>query len=130
MEIMNLVNLVPMIIIIFYFLNELLELKHIESQEYEIEIIDHELAYIKQYRLWTCIFKTDLSENIQLNRLIQLKHLRDFSLVYEIVYWMLTPDYNTYMDVQQTINLEIYRTFAEQKIEFAYPTQTVYMNKA
>jgi small-conductance mechanosensitive channel len=29
------------------------------------------------------------------------------------------------MDVQQAINLDIYRTFQGQGIEFAYPTQTL-----
>lgn len=56
------------------------------------------------------------------------KAFGDSALLYEIVYYVLTPDYNTYMDIQQAINLEISRRFAEQGIEFAYPTQTLYMN--
>jgi len=51
----------------------------------------------------------------------------DFSLVFEIVYWVLDPDYTKYMDIQQAINLEIYSAFEEAGIEFAYPTQTVYL---
>lgn len=51
----------------------------------------------------------------------------DFSLLFETVYWVTSPDYNLYMDIQQNINLEIYRRFLEEGIEFAYPTQTVYM---
>ena len=54
----------------------------------------------------------------------------DFSLVIEIVYYVLSPDYNKYMDIQQEINLEIMKKFEEEKIEFAYPTQTLYVNKA
>jgi len=54
----------------------------------------------------------------------------DFSLVLEIVYYVLSPDYNKYMDVQQDINLAIMKKFEEEKIEFAYPTQTLYVNKA
>ena len=49
----------------------------------------------------------------------------DFALVYEVVYWMLTPDYNTYMDTQQRINLALYRQLQDEGIEFAYPTQTI-----
>jgi small-conductance mechanosensitive channel len=30
------------------------------------------------------------------------------------------------MDVQQEINLEIYRKFNERGIQFAYPTQVIY----
>ena len=53
----------------------------------------------------------------------------DFALVYEIVYYVKKPDYNVYMDIQQAINLEINRRFTEQEIEFAYPTQTIYVER-
>ena len=59
-------------------------------------------------------------------------HFKDygnFSLNFEIVYWIATPDYNKYMDTQQTINLMIYRRFAEEGIEFAYPTQTLFVEQ-
>jgi small-conductance mechanosensitive channel len=42
---------------------------------------------------------------------------------------MLTSDYNLFMDIQQATNLEIFRRFAEEGIEFAYPTQTVFVAK-
>lgn len=48
-----------------------------------------------------------------------------FSLDYEVVYYVLTPDYNIYMDIQQAINLAIFREFAKQGIDFAFPTQTL-----
>jgi small-conductance mechanosensitive channel len=32
------------------------------------------------------------------------------------------------MDIQQKINLQIYRQFEAARIEFAYPTRTIYMN--
>lgn len=57
------------------------------------------------------------------------KSFGDFSLNYEIVYYVLVPDYNVYMDIQQTINLSIYRKFEELGIEFAYPTQTVFLGQ-
>ncbi|NJL00486.1 MAG: mechanosensitive ion channel [Spirulinaceae cyanobacterium RM2_2_10] len=47
----------------------------------------------------------------------------DFSLNYEVVYYVEGSDYTLYMDVQQRIYLEIFRAFAAQGIEFAYPTQ-------
>jgi len=53
----------------------------------------------------------------------------DFALIYEIVYYVKIPDYNAYMDIQEAINLEIYRKFHEHGIEFAYPTQTVFVAK-
>ncbi|MGH7446139.1 MAG: mechanosensitive ion channel family protein, partial [Longimicrobiales bacterium] len=53
----------------------------------------------------------------------------DFSLNFETVYYVLVPEYNTYMDVQQAINFEIHRAFEDAGIEFAYPTQTVFVAK-
>ena len=54
----------------------------------------------------------------------------NFSLDFEMVYWVTDPDYNKYMDTQQAINLAIYETFEREGIEFAYPTQTLYIHKA
>ncbi|MFA4992255.1 MAG: mechanosensitive ion channel family protein [Candidatus Omnitrophota bacterium] len=51
----------------------------------------------------------------------------DFSLVFEIVYFVLSPDYNKYMDIQQDINFAIKEEFERRGIEFAYPTQTLYV---
>ena len=59
-------------------------------------------------------------------------HFKEYgphSLNFEIVYWILNPDYNIYMDIQQAINLEIYRQFEQEGIGFAYPTQTVYLRR-
>jgi small-conductance mechanosensitive channel len=54
----------------------------------------------------------------------------DFSLVFEVVYFVHGNDYTKYMDVQEEINMRLYEAFAKQKIEFAYPTQTVYLPPA
>ena len=51
----------------------------------------------------------------------------DFALTFETVYYVLSPDYNVYMDSQQAINLAIHRRFEEEGIEFAYPTQTLFL---
>jgi small-conductance mechanosensitive channel len=51
----------------------------------------------------------------------------EFSLNFETVYYVLSPDYNLYMDVQQAINLEIFRQFEALNIHFAYPTRTVFL---
>ena len=53
----------------------------------------------------------------------------DFSLVFEVVYYVATGDYNRYMDIQQAINLGIKERFEEETIEMALPTQTVYVNR-
>ncbi len=53
----------------------------------------------------------------------------DFSLIFEVVYYVVGGDYNKYMDIQQQINFAIMEEFARRKIEFAYPTQTIFLNK-
>ncbi|MDD3983153.1 MAG: mechanosensitive ion channel family protein [Candidatus Omnitrophica bacterium] len=53
----------------------------------------------------------------------------DFSLDFEVVYYVIGGDYNKYMDIQQQINFAVMREFAEKKIEFAYPSQTVFLQK-
>ncbi len=53
----------------------------------------------------------------------------DFSLIFEVVYYVLGRDYNTYMDIQQEINFKIKEKFDTRGIEFAYPTQTLFLTK-
>jgi len=55
--------------------------------------------------------------------------IKDASFSFEIVYFVLTDDYNTYMDIQQEINLAVCAYFRKKRISFAYPTQTVYVTK-
>lgn len=57
------------------------------------------------------------------------KEYADFALVFEIVYYVLSPDYNLYMDRQQAINLAIYEKFASEGVQFAYPTRTLYLRQ-
>lgn len=51
----------------------------------------------------------------------------DFALLFETVYYVMSPDYNLYMDVQQAINLEIFKRFRDDNIQFAYPSQSIYL---
>ncbi|PRY09960.1 small-conductance mechanosensitive channel [Pontibacter ummariensis] len=51
----------------------------------------------------------------------------DSSLDFEVVYYVLSSDYNKYMDVQQAINLGIFQEFHRMGVEFAYPTRTLYV---
>lgn len=51
----------------------------------------------------------------------------DFALEFEYVYYVLAPEHNLYMDVQQGINLRLHRSFEEVGVEFAFPTQTIHL---
>ncbi len=53
----------------------------------------------------------------------------DFSLNYEFVYYVENADYTKYMDIHQAINLTIFKEFEKRGIEFAYPTQTLFVSK-
>ncbi len=52
----------------------------------------------------------------------------DFSLDFETVYYVNDSDYLHYMNIHQTINLQLVDKFSKEGIEFAYPTQVVYVN--
>ncbi len=57
-------------------------------------------------------------------------HFKEFggsALNFEFVYFVLEPEFGLYMDRQEAINLELFRRFQEESIEFAYPTQTIFM---
>jgi small-conductance mechanosensitive channel len=58
------------------------------------------------------------------------KAFGDSALQFEIVYYVLTSDYNFHMEVQQSINLALLEEFAAEAIEFAYPTRTVLVSGA
>ncbi|WP_439881485.1 mechanosensitive ion channel family protein [Pontibacter sp. MBLB2868] len=55
------------------------------------------------------------------------KTYNDSSLDFEVVYYVLNPDYTFYMDTQQAINLAIYREFDSMGVEIAYPTRTLFV---
>jgi len=57
------------------------------------------------------------------------KSFGDSALVFELVYSVLDGDYATYMDAQQAVNMRIKHAFDEAKIDFAYPTQTIFLEK-
>jgi len=71
------------------------------------------------------IDKTELAD---IDR-VHFKSFGDFSLNFEVVYYLRSSDYNKYMDTQQEINLAIKGQFEKKGIEMAYPTQTVYVNR-
>jgi len=51
----------------------------------------------------------------------------DSALLFEVVYYVLDPDYNKYMDIQQTINLEMLRRFRARDIAFAHPVRMLHI---
>ncbi|MGM5484849.1 MAG: mechanosensitive ion channel family protein [Nanobdellota archaeon] len=58
------------------------------------------------------------------------KEFGDFSFNYETVYYVDVPDYQEYMDIQQKINLDLVKRFEKEGIVFAFPTQTIHLEKS
>jgi small-conductance mechanosensitive channel len=56
-----------------------------------------------------------------------LSGLGSYSLNFEVVYYIKSPDYTLYMDTQQAINLELCRRLRGEEIRLAYPTQILYV---
>ncbi|MGV8057134.1 MAG: mechanosensitive ion channel family protein [Smithellaceae bacterium] len=65
-------------------------------------------------------------EQVRFDR-VHFKEYGDSALNFEVVYFVKSQDYNIYMDIQQAINLEMFRRFQEAGIEFAYPTRTLFV---
>lgn len=55
------------------------------------------------------------------------KAFGDSALLFETVYFMTVPDYDAYMETQQAINLDLYERFEAEGLEFAFPTQTLFL---
>ncbi|OJV63832.1 MAG: hypothetical protein BGO41_00515 [Clostridiales bacterium 38-18] len=51
----------------------------------------------------------------------------DSSLRFEVVYYVLTGDYNIFMDIQQAINFDIREKFDALGVAFAFPSRTLYI---
>lgn len=67
-------------------------------------------------------------DSVQFDR-AHFTKIGDFSLDFEIVYYLKTADYVKYMDTQQQINLGILEAFEKEGIKTAFPTQTIFLNK-
>jgi len=65
-------------------------------------------------------------ENVRFDR-VHFKEYGDSSLKYEVVFFVTNPDYKIYMNVQESINLAIFRSFREKGIQFAHPVRTIFM---
>lgn len=51
----------------------------------------------------------------------------DFALEIELVYYVLSPQYTRFMDIQQAVNFAVYEAFEVAGLEFAYPTQKLWL---
>jgi small-conductance mechanosensitive channel len=71
----------------------------------------------------------EAQEKIRFDRSHFMKY-GDYALLFETVYYVLSPDYNIYMDIQQAIYFAIHERFEKEHIEFAYPTQKLFLSNS
>jgi small-conductance mechanosensitive channel len=53
----------------------------------------------------------------------------DSALIFDIVIFISSKEMTDYLSAREKINLAIYEKFGKEKIEFAYPTQTINLQK-
>jgi small-conductance mechanosensitive channel len=56
-----------------------------------------------------------------------LQEYGNYSINFEIVYFITAPDYNLFMDTHQAVLFRIHEEFSKLGIEFAMPTQTLFI---
>lgn len=84
---------------------------------------DHE--QLQQIPLWIKEF-VDQNTQLQMDRC----HLADFSasaLVFELVYWVKSADYNLHMNFKQDLLLKIIKRLKADNIGIAIPAQTLFL---
>lgn len=60
---------------------------------------------------------------------VYFSDFNDWSLNIYMSYWVKPPDYWLYHQVNEGINFEIMKRFKAEQIEFAFPSQTLYVKK-
>jgi MscS family membrane protein len=58
---------------------------------------------------------------------VYFDEFNDTSLNIKVIYWFFPPEYWDYMEFSEWFNKELFKRFGAEEIEFAFPTQTVYL---
>lgn len=67
---------------------------------------------------------TSSKERVRFER-CHFSAIGNISMDIELVYWVLSDDYNVHMDIKQSILLDIQKAFESEGLRFAQPVQTV-----
>ena len=60
---------------------------------------------------------------------VYFSDFNDWSLNIYMSYWVKPPDYWLFQEVNERVNLEMMKRFEGEQIEFAFPSQTLYVKK-
>jgi small-conductance mechanosensitive channel len=58
-----------------------------------------------------------------------LTNFGNFSIDFEFSYYVESSDIQFHLDTQENILLQLYESFSQENIEFAYPTQTIFVEQ-
>jgi MscS family membrane protein len=58
---------------------------------------------------------------------VYFNEFKDCALNLLVLYWYHPPNYWDFMAFGETLNMEILKRFNEEGIDFAFPSQTVYV---
>jgi len=72
----------------------------------------------------------EVSSDSELEPKVYFSEFKDYYLNILMIYWFKPPNYWDYQQTNEKINLAIMRAFEAEGIEFAFPTQTLHINKA
>jgi MscS family membrane protein len=61
---------------------------------------------------------------------VYFSDFNDWSLNIYMSYWVKPPDYWLYHEVNERVNLEMMKRFEAERIEFAFPSQTLYIDRS
>ncbi len=68
-------------------------------------------------------------QDIEIGNIV-FDELSSSSLNFTIIYYVLDGDYNKHLNIKDYINFEIIKKFKENNINFAFPSQTVYVKQS
>ena len=87
-------------------------------------------TWIKKLKIIPEIIKDIISKqkNVEYER-CYLEKMWDFSINFLMSYNILNPDYEASLKINEEIYLELIEKFEKEWIEFAFPSQTIYVSK-
>ena len=109
---------------------EVINYRTMKSRRQRISIWVTYDTWVKKLKLIPEIIKDIVSKqkDVEYER-CYLEKMWDFSINFLMSYNILNPDYETSLKINEKIYLELIEKFEKEWIEFAFPSQTIYVSK-
>ena len=86
-----------------------------------------QVDHIEKIPIWIKEF-IDANPKLRFDR-CHFSGFGDSSLDFEFVFFVIDPDYKVFMDLQQQVLISIFKKFDDEKIDFAFPSRSLYIQK-